>query len=225
LFRNQWQFLCYGGYLYRDSTGQTEADRLAMLLSGELRAPDSLKARVWSDLDLIRRRYGDSHPGTAAVAFVVPWRIGHLLVRPDSVTLATILMGSYTAWDSLNTEFAFEHYYQVGTFLWLWFNTTANARAMAGLYVQLPGMLSAFPNGWLGDWPSIWPQAAGDTIKYVFRMGWGDCPGMCMYSQYWFFKTTPGTAWPVGFWDEAGGAPVPAWWPEALAVRQNYWQL
>ena len=226
LFRGQWLYLCYGGYLYRDSSGGREADRLAMLLSGELRAPDSLKARVWSDLDLIRRRYGDSHPGTASVTFVVPWRAGHLLLEPDSATHAAILAGSYTAWDSLNAVFGFDQYYQIGDrFLWMWFNTTANTTAMARLYLQLPGMLRAYPNRWAGDWPSIWPQMAGDTIKYVFRMGWGDCPAMCGFSQYWFFKSLPGTAWPVGFWDEAGGAPAPAWWPEAQAVWQNYRQL
>lgn len=225
LFRSQWQFLCYGGYLYRDHSGETESDRLAMLLSGQLRAPDSLKARVRSDLDLIRRRYGDSHPGTASVVFCVPWRLGSMLLAPDSSTLEAILVDSYTAWDSLNSEFNFDTYVRLGSWLWMFFNTTANVRAMTALYQQLPGIQRAYVDHWGGDWPTLWPQIAGDTIKYVFRMAWGDCPAGCAFSQYWFFKTVPGWAWPVGFWDEAGGAPAPSWWPEALAVQQNYWRL
>lgn len=226
LFRGQWQFQCYdGGYLYRDSTGDTEADHLAMLLSGELRAPNSLKARVWSDLDLIRSRFGDSHPGTLAVAFVVPWNFGDLLLRPDSSTLASILAGNYTGWDSLNAEFQLQSYSTLYGLLWMRFGSTANVTVMCELYQQLPGMLYAYPDHWVGDWPSIWPQMAGDTIKYVFRYGWGDCLAGCAYSQYWFFKAVPGAAWPVGFRDEAGGDPAPAWWPEALAVWQNYRRL
>ena len=225
LFRNQWQFLCYGGYLYRDSTGEREAERLAMLLSGELAAPDSLKARVRADLSFIRSRYGDSHPGTTAVPFVIPWRAGTFLLRPDSMTLAAIQSGSYTAWDSLNAEFQFTHYTPLLTWLWMWVNTTANMSAVARLYQQLPGMVSAFPDHWGGDWPTIWPQQVGDTIKYVFFMGWDDCPAGCASRQYTFYKTTSDSVWPVGFWNEYLGAPTPAWWPEALSVWQNYRQL
>ena len=207
-----------------------EAELLALLMSGELCAPRDLYERVHQDLALIRSEWGDSIPDLRKVTYTPMWYTMGLILGVDEPTYQAIEKGQYTAWDSLNALFEvdsivpFEQSDGGSFYVGIGFGAHLNPRQTFDAYTGLPGVESAFSSTHAGDWPNVYGFTHESGPVYLFRDAWGDCLSGCIWSHFWYFRSTNEGLSYVGGWlpTEEGQTP-PSWWEEAsLAVDLYY---
>ncbi len=225
-FKGQWQECIYFGFYfeyYLDFTGRAEAERLALWLSADLTPPAPLTDRVQEDLQIIRSTYGSEHTWTTGAAFRLPWETGRVVVQADSVTYQAILSGTYDAWDSLNLEYSEPTVRDLGlsAFLLLEFAAFTNPEVLRAAYCTLPGLLTCEVDRRGGDSPNVYTREYGDTLKYLFKFAWGDCPAGCWARRYTMVQVYNSTIDVIGSWNPRTD-PEPPWWPAAVEVLDYY---
>lgn len=203
-----------------------EAELIALCLSGNLIAPDSLYKQVLSDLAAIRSTFGDDFERLNRITFVPPWRAGGLIIGFDDTTAQNVANGEYQAWDELNKKYQLTKINTrligfIGT-TELYFKGRLHPRRLAGLYADLPGVSYTELNGRIGDSPNIYPRQTEDGITYLFRDAWGDCASGCIYSEYWYFVFEEKQPILIGHWVPHEEPQEPHWWDEA---KQNIEQF
>jgi hypothetical protein len=206
-----------------------EARLIALCMSGEIRPPSALADSLAADLALIRSRFGDEYEVLRSISFRAPWRPSAILIEFDDPTAQLVLENKYTAWDSLNQVYPVARLRTEGLELCrlvgLYFEEILHSRRISELYVSLPGVTLAEPDGYIGDVPNVYPRSTEAGITYLFRNAWWDCFDGCDYSEYWYFVFENGSPILVGSW-----APYrdptnqPAWWPEATRNIHDYGQ-
>ena len=196
-----------------------EAELIALCLSGNLVAPDSLYKQVLSHLATIRSTFGNNYECLNRITFVPPWRVGRLIIGLDDTTAQKVANAEYQAWDELNKKYQVT---KINTGLLefigstvLYFKGRLHPCRLAELYADLPGVRHAEPNGRIGDSPNIYPRQTGDGITYLFRDAWGDCPSGCIYSEYWYFVFEEKQPILIGHWAPHEDPQEPDWWNEA----------
>ncbi len=201
-----------------DSDEQAEADRMALLLGGQLRAPNGLASRIAADLRAVRSEYGEAIPPIRGIHYTEPWSHSVLLGLTDTA-YALYEKGSYHEWDSLNRQFggSVRRVGSEGKLLAVAFNKDLHPRLVEEAYFKLPGVHWVGPNSLYGDNPQVYPRQNGDEMTYLFRDAWGDCPAGCIYSHYWYFVCdSRHVPMLVGDYEwTAGDSERPAWWAEA----------
>ncbi|MCH8150451.1 MAG: FG-GAP repeat protein, partial [Planctomycetes bacterium] len=154
----------------------SEAERLAMQVSWELRAPDDEYDRIRSDLSLIREAF----PMLDAVVDDPGYAPDQLIVRLSS-------SGSLPSYEDMNT------YYQVvedsllggtDTHL-LTFCDNLNAPVLSAEYTALPGVLYAEPNLAIGTDDEITITLLGGVRRYTIVDGFHDCFDGCDCERTW----------------------------------------
>jgi hypothetical protein len=203
-----------------------EAELMALCLSGELVAPDSLYDQILSDLAAIRTTFGDTFEAVNRIGFQPPWMAGCLMIGFDDTTFQQVLDGQYNAWDTLNEQYQVVQIHTIpignrGVVL-LTFAGRLHPWCLAELYSVLPGVWAAHPNGVIGDSPNVYAREAADELTYLFRNGWGDCPSGCIDSEYWYFIFETDQPLFVGYWPAYQGVPAPLWWQEARLNEEDY---
>jgi len=200
-----------------------EAELVALCLSGELIAPDTLYDDVLHDLTAIRAEFGDTLQAVNAIEFRPPWwRVSYLLMAFDESAAQLIADGQYHAWDQLN------EYYHVTEIkigghgcVWLVFDGRLNPYRLAEQYEVLPGVLYAEPNFRDGDGPNVYARQTDLGFSYLFRYARGDCPVECTYNEYWYFVCEDDGPVFIGHW-VFRHEPEPEWWQEARLNREHY---
>lgn len=203
-----------------------EAELIALCLSGDLVAPDTLYNQVLSDLTAIRSTFGDNFEPINRITFVPPWVAGCIIISFNDTTAQKVANGEYYAWNKLNiryevTEIDTSLVDSIG-FAVLWFKGRLHPLPLAELYGVLPGVRYTDPNGRLGDSPNVYPRQTGDGITYLFRDAWGDCPAGCIYSEYWYFVFEGNQPVFIGHWARHENPEEPAWWDEAKQNIEQY---
>jgi hypothetical protein len=81
---------------------------------------------------------------------------------------------------------------------------------LAREYAPLRGVISAFPDGYIGDNASICLTLDGDFYRYVFDRAGGDCPAGCTTHDDFGFTTdaTGGVVFELE-WDWNSGTRTP----------------
>lgn len=201
-----------------------EAELIALCLSGELIAPDSLYEDVLDDLTAIRAEFGDTLQAVNAIEFRPPWwRVSYLSMAFNESAAQLIADGEYHAWDELN------EYYHVTDIkigghglVSLTFDGRLHPGRLTEEYEVLPGVLYAEPNFRDGDGPNVYAREAMDGLTYLFRNAWGDCPSGCTFNAYWYFIFEANEPVLVGYWPKYQGDPQPEWWNEAELNLEHY---
>lgn len=203
-----------------------EAELIALCLSGELVAPDSLYNQILSDLAAIRATFGDTFEVVNRIKFSPPWVAGCLIIGFDDSTVQQIRNGQYHAWDSLNQQYQVT---KIDTIVFDWlgiallsFEGRLHPYRLAEVYAVLPGVWAASPNGIRGDYPNIYARQTGSGLTYLFRDAWGDCPSGCIYSEYWHFIFEGDQPVFIGHWAPDEDPNEPDWWEEARLNREHY---
>lgn len=184
------------------SFDQDEAAMIALCLSGELVAPESLSNRVCRDLAVIRSDFGDELKMIRGISFFPPWEVGCFIVYFDDTTAQEVAEGKYHAWDKLNTQYEI---WRIDTtnfsyFARLYFKGRLHPQRLAELYAVLPGVTSAGPDHLYGDGSNLYTRQTENGLTYLFRYGEGDCLSGCIYNEYWYFTFEGDRPVFVGHW-------------------------
>lgn len=182
---------------------------LALELSPELLPPPDLVAALRADLTAI-----NTYDGFFAQFRAVPDRVpGSILVRLTDSAWSEYLAGQYHGLDALNQQYGPVHIVVLSIIksFSLDFDRPYNPPALASLYAGAPGVQYVSQNAIYGD-PST--DIASTTLgRYVYTLGWDDCPSGCLHHHYWEFRVTGGTATLLRSWgDEAPVATRPTSW-------------
>ncbi len=217
------------GYSPADIMGSNRPDREANLMAlwycNKLIPDIDTYTRFHEGFTALREEFGDSIP-EVAIPFFTPWVPGEILVCLSDSADAEYEAGNYTAWDFLNERLFIEEireplYPHVLKMYKLSFKSNLNPTILESYYDTLPGVLFADPNGYVGDWPCTYPWIIEDTLTFLVRDAWGDCPAGCINSHFFYFKETSTGFELIGSWlkwDE----PEPDWWPEAKVAYETY---
>jgi hypothetical protein len=182
---------------------------LALELSPELLPPPDVVAALRADLTAI-----NAYDGFFAQFRAVPDRVpGSILVRLTDPAWSEYLAGQYHGLDALNQQYGPVHIV-VHSFiktLGLNFDQPYNPPALASLYAGAAGVQYVDQNVIYGDPPM---DIASATLgRYLYTLGWDDCPSGCLYDHYWEFRVAGGTVTLLRSW----GADVP------VATRPTSW--
>ncbi len=205
-----------------------EAELIALCLSGDIVAPDTLYDRVLSDLAVIRSDFGDEFEIVNNIEFLPPWAPGSLIIgfeyEGNATTAQMVANGTYEAWDELNEIYEVTEIdtglMRTGGVL-LHFKCRLHPRRLEELYEALPGVRYAEPNSYLGDYSNIYPRQIGDKITYLFRNAWGDCMVGCTGREYWYFSVEDGKPTFIGHYDPQRYT-EPDWYDEADKNEEQY---
>jgi len=179
----------------------TDAEALALEISGELLAPPALVSTVDTHLQAIRA----VEPILEAVQAYPPWEPGVLLLLFTPSAFDDYLAGTYTGLDSLNAIYGpaqVTAVYEAIRLVVLEFDAHYNGDLIAAIYGTAPGIANADPGHYGMTDTDITPEEPG---TYTFRYGWFDCPLGCVYNHYWTYAI-----------DANGGAVLVDEWGNAL---------
>lgn len=153
----------------------SDAELMALELSGTLLPPRALYLQLRNDLKAIRQAY----PVVKDIHHFPLWQPGEVVAKVTSKQITQINaseLGPVTA------RQLFDEWYVVQ------FALRYNPTALIPLLKSRFGVVDIEPNGFIGD---------GDTIlfdpssgSYTFSHGWGDCPAGCISRQFWVFSVS-----------------------------------
>lgn len=162
----------------------TDAEALALELSGELLAPPALTDVIDQHLQTIR----GAEPTLVVVHSFPPWIPGHLWVRLTPSAFAAYQAGTYTGLDSLNAAYGPVEVVAEYAFVWtilMDFAANYSPLVLGPTYASADGVVSASPAGYGFQATDIWADSLG---TYTFRLGWGDCENGCAYGHFWTYE-------------------------------------
>ena len=202
-----------------------EASVIALYLSGELEASESLTNKVLRELAAIRSAFGNDFPITC-LEFLPPWVVACVIVAFDDTTHEKVVAGNYHAWDQLNDWCQVTridiHEVTCYSYVALYFERLLHPSRLAELYGTLPGVIHSDASRLDGDWPNLYPRMMHSAITYLFRYAWGDCMAGCIYNEYWYFIFEGDQPVFVGHWAPDEDPNEPDWWEEARQNEEAY---
>jgi hypothetical protein len=193
-----------------------DATLIALYLTDQLTAPDSLYHVVANDLHDIISRYGSEHEKLSGIHFRFPWINDQLIIGFDGETYSRVKDGTYDEWDALNAAYGahdMKYYYN---YVVVSFDSLVHMTHLAGLYRGLAGVSYISRNRWDGSPTNIYPKLVGDDITYLFIDAWGsECiTGICDI-EYWYFVKEAGGHELFGYWPRYVDPDEPQWWEQA----------
>jgi hypothetical protein len=208
------------------SARTTESDELAMWLARAPGPPAELSERIGRELNLIRDSFGDSIPELRTIDFMLPWESNRLWLEVEPSLFDSVEAELSTVLDPVNTRLGgmidrplFGYGFE---WVFITFDHTVHPGCLGREYLELPGVTSAMPSGYLGDWPNVYAAVAGETSRYLFFHGDGDCPAGCTENDYWYFRVEDNQVAHVGSWEYPQLTPEPPWFEEAIQLRHDY---
>lgn len=208
-----------GSQLDDTPRGNGEAEDAALWLSGELVAPEDLYKELRAGYKAIRARFAHEIPSLDRVTFVAPWVSGRLLVKLSDEDQERLRRGEYTDLDDLNSTYCVA---KVDTSLlrlrWvqLIFEGRLHPDRLAEIYREVESLESVSPNGKWNNRYGNYPWIVENTLTFLFREGWGDCPAGCFGHRFWYFRVKGGHVEYVGTYTTE--EPKPDWWDEASSA-------
>lgn len=167
-----------------------DAELLALLVSGQLTAPQALYERVSDDLAAIRAQdpmLVDHHARS-------PWDFGSAAVSFDEAGTMAMQAGTYDGWDCPNDRYGVTPMPSPILEDTAFLSTGDKQLHMGRLaeeYRLLPNVIYTEPGGSLdGSYICLEPQ--GDLHRYLFARGGGDCPAGCTEWDYWEYSVDAG---------------------------------
>lgn len=202
-----------------------EAGLMALWYCDELIASAEIYLKFDTALKFLRNTYADSIP-EVNIPFQFPSVVSQILVCLTDSAVQEFRNGTYHQWDSLNTLFRLEQmdtsvYFDITHSVKLTFKGQLHPKYLAGYYEQLEGVVWAERNGYMGDWPNIYPWILDGRVTFLVRNAWGDCPAGCIHSHLFYFKETDSGMEYLGDWQNCD--PLPWWHEEAKAAFCKYY--
>ncbi len=201
-----------------------EANLMALWYCNKLIPDIEIYNRFHDGINRLREEYGDSIP-EVVIPFSAPWVPAEILVCLSDSADAEYEAGNYTAWDFLNERLFIkkirEPLHDLLNLYNLSFKSNLNPTILKSYYDTLPGVIFVEQNGYIGDWPCTYPWIINDTLTFLARDAWEDCPSGCINSHFFYFKETTDGFDLIGSWMK-WEEPEPGWWPEAKVAYDTY---
>ncbi len=203
-----------------------EAELMALWLSGEIMAPDSLYEAIDKGLKNVK---GDFEETVSCSMYVFkPEFIPSELIIVFTDSLANLYRaGLYHDWDSLNNYYRVmvaDTNYSLGRFTAvLRFEGRLNSYHLKFIYRKaLPEMEIIDADSYAGDWPNLYPWIVDGKLAFFLRDAWGDCPAGCMNQDiYAFIQTDTGYCY-CGFHSDTLMQAKPEWWGDFEAAQTRF---
>ena len=65
-----------------------------------------------------------------------------------------------------------------------------NILYLGNIFERISGVNYAEPDKAIGDGNYIKAQIESSYIKYIFSIGWGDCPAGCIHRHFWEYTVS-----------------------------------
>lgn len=192
----------------------TDAQILALEISGELLPPPLLVSQIESDLARIWSSY--PYLQDLGIGARGDWEPGGLLMRVDEATGRALELGEPNALDALNEQYGpldeVDVYFD--TLVYLSFALPYHPLQLGSIYETLPEVEYANPNHYYGDGSDIRRLEPG---LYELSYRWGDCPAGCTYEHNWQVRVAQPQVYVEAHWgDPVGAVSTPAAGASAL---------
>lgn len=163
------------------ATDCTDAEILALEISGEPLPPPAMVDQIEQDLASIR----EANPYLAQIHVMPTWVPGRIVVKLTDDALAEYQAGEYHDLDELNATYGAVKFQSVfSSWFRLEFADPYNPSLVAPEYDAVESVLLAEPDGIIGDGDDIYATEVG---RYTFKHGWGDCPAGCIKAHFWVY--------------------------------------
>jgi hypothetical protein len=175
----------FGRSIGESNCSTTEAQQLAVEVSGSLLPPFRLTKAICTDLHDIRSAY----PEVSSIAYRPTWG-SSLIVTVIDEAIEQYDQGTYHDLDSLNEQFDATEVTKLsfGPSILISFSDIYNMPLLSELYAREVSVVSAQPTELFGDGDDI---TASPPI-YVLTHGFGDCPSGCIFKETWTFSVENG---------------------------------
>lgn len=154
----------------------SDAELMALELSGALLPPRALYLQLRNDLIAIRQAY----PVVKDIHHSPSWQLGTVLTKITPNQTAQIDAGELGPVTAVSP--AFGEWYEVR------FALRYNPTALIPLLKSRFGVVDIESSGFAGDGDSIGFNPSSRI--YTFSHGWGDCPSGCISRQFWVFSVS-----------------------------------
>ena len=203
-----------------------EAELLAIHLSGEIISPVRLYRKIKNDLELIRSTWSDSI-GQVNIKYSPFSQPSLIYVGLDSSAFTDAQAGRYHEWDSLNNYYRMDSIRLLPQFhlAVLQFEGRLNPVLLVDAYSGLSGMQYSHTESWIGDWSTLVALFENNVVKYFFRLGFGDCPSGCIYSNFFYFTVDDDSAHYHGSYLTTyppDSSTIPNWADSAMQALRDY---
>jgi hypothetical protein len=167
------------------SNPRTEAEYLALEVTGQLTPNVSLADQIQADLAAIRLAY----PEHASIRVFPSWMPGESLVGLTPAAYSDFKAGTFNGFDSLYATLGTPtvRTHDTGQWLHLQFGKMYHGVRLSEQFDPVVGVRYAEPNGILGDGDDI---VARLNRTYTLSHGFGDCPAGCIYRESWDYTVT-----------------------------------
>jgi len=166
----------------------TEAEQIALEVSGELLPPEMLVEEILTDLSTIRSVYS----GMSEVQHQPLWVAGEVLISLSASAQETHEQGEFSELEELNDSLGLvgSSAYSGGDPLILTFGLPYHPDRLVELYTAIEGIEYGEPRYRIGEGATI----VANPPLYTFKTGWEDCPSGCIYGHTWIFSVTDDVA-------------------------------
>ncbi len=195
-----------------------EAEEMALWLSQELVAPESLYQRLDTAVHRLRNQFVPKIPSIDEIHYYLSPRPSAINIVFDSSVAKEMRNGSYSDWDSLNSLFGaqvvdtVELVYEGGFWVAMRFAGRLSSDSLEHYYEQLPGVQYAYSVGGLLDGSRLYPYLESGELRFLLRNAWGDCYNGCIINAFTYFREEADTFQLVGQYFRAPDEEVPDWW-------------
>ena len=166
----------------------TDAELLALEISGELLPPPAMVDQIEQDLASIYA----VEPYLAKLDNRAPWVPGQIIVKITDDALVEYLAGEYHDLDALNATYGLvEDRVLFNSWLILKFADPYHPHVLGDVYAAVESVINVEANGIVGDGDDI---IATEVGRYTFKHGWGDCPAGCIKEHFWVYTVEGGLA-------------------------------
>lgn len=199
-----------------------EAELMALFLSGEIVAPETLYVQVHDALTRLRDTCSDSVPCLDSISYRHTHHTSYLNLWLLEDAIERIRNGTYHDWDSLNSLYRVTSI-DTSLFSHAWLHTAIlrfegrlNPTLLAEYYGKLSGLHDVITwSNYIGDGPNLYPWITCTGFTFLLRATNGFCPSGCGLGHVWYFKEIDRQPILIGDYERDGQSEWPDWWAEA----------
>lgn len=172
--------------ILHDPFEDSEAEELALELSGEFIAPESLYIRLHSDLTRIRSEWGDSVPIVLRQTYQFRYVPGEVVLFLHDEFNTTEWLMRATELDLIRSQYGFDSVEVTENRITLRSRYRINTRYLLAKFERLPGICWGQTTYTSRD--AFGAAQVGDTVDYIFLIP-GICSYVCSPSRYYWFSS------------------------------------